>query len=357
MNSTPHTEQIKSVIDRESHHLSQRKDTWSVQKQGDKTHITYPHAETLIDIFHSNNTQVKDWMVEWLVTSLRTSPDGGTSILRISAGIDARPTTDYNYVSCAPLYFYTLVALGFKTQAIQTFAERGPYNRSPIIRILRDLLQETDSYFDMTELGKILELVESSKIFSEDLTTTRDKREIIAQLIDQRYELTKKNIKGINIEINRDKQTVAEKIRKYEFDEAYVTLLDEIDQYLNINTTNIVSAAMIGNLRSFFEKLFTDVANKICSYKKETLPKRIEGEGEMGRVRRYIRTELELSDSDHSLITKYIELLNAEGGHSFTSTKEYFRLAKNIGVEIALFILTKYEKKFTLKKEKKFKIF
>jgi hypothetical protein len=40
--------------------------------------------------------------------------------------------------------------------------------------------------------------------------------------------------------------------------------------------------------------------------------------------------------------------LHEEGGHSFVSEKEYFRLSRNIAIEIALFVLSKYEKKYKM---------
>jgi hypothetical protein len=40
-------------------------------------------------------------------------------------------------------------------------------------------------------------------------------------------------------------------------------------------------------------------------------------------------------------MNKYVDILHSEGGHSFTSNVEYFRLAKNIGIEISLFLLSK----------------
>jgi len=65
--------------------------------------------------------------------------------------------------------------------------------------------------------------------------------------------------------------------------------------------------------------------------------------GHMGRIRKYLKIKLELSDADNQLINKYIEILHSEGGHSFTANIEYFRLARNIGIEIVLLLLKKYE--------------
>ncbi len=102
---------------------------------------------------------------------------------------------------------------------------------------------------------------------------------------------------------------------------------------------------MIGNLRVFMEDIFKDIGRNISNELNEQIPK-MEGKGEMGNLRNYIRTKLELHENEDKFINNFISILHTEGGHSFTSEKEYFRLARNIAIEIALLILTKYERKF-----------
>jgi hypothetical protein len=102
---------------------------------------------------------------------------------------------------------------------------------------------------------------------------------------------------------------------------------------------------MISNLRTFVGNLLKDVAHKIAEKKKEKIPI-TEGHSEMGNIRTYLKRELELSQNDDEFIDSFVNVLHSEGGHAFTSEKEYFRLARNIAIEIALFVLSKYERKF-----------
>jgi hypothetical protein len=97
---------------------------------------------------------------------------------------------------------------------------------------------------------------------------------------------------------------------------------------------------MVGNMRSFIEELVTDLARKIAANSNEEIPK-IKDMSAMGCNRNYLKIKLELSDNDNQLINKYIDVLHTEGGHSFISNVEYFRLAKNIGIEISLFLISK----------------
>jgi hypothetical protein len=152
------------------------------------------------------------------------------------------------------------------------------------------------------------------------------------------YEEVKKSILNVNIEINRDKEKLISIFSNNGFDQKYEKLLKEIDDYINTNST-IVTSGMIGNMRSFMEDLLTDLARKIAANNNEQIPE--EEKSHMGNIRKYLKSKLELSDNDNHLINKYIDVLHSEGGHSFMANVEYFRLAKNIGIEIGLFLLSK----------------
>jgi hypothetical protein len=168
------------------------------------------------------------------------------------------------------------------------------------------------------------------------------------KLADVGYEEIKKSISGVNIEINRDKEKLISIFSNNNFDQKYEHLLQEIDKYINTNST-IITSGMVGNMRSFMEDLVIDLARKIAANNNEQIPENTD-KGPMGNIRDYLKIKLELSDKDNQLINKYIDVLHSEGGHSFTSNVEYFRLAKNIGIEIGLFLLSKASNLNLLKK-------
>ena len=91
--------------------------------------------------------------------------------------------------------------------------------------------------------------------------------------------------------------------------------------------------------------LLKDVANRISTKEEEIIPT-IKGRSELGNIRGYLKTKLDLSSNDDTFIDSFVDILHSKGGHAFMSEKEYFRLARNIAIEIMFFILSKYEKKF-----------
>jgi hypothetical protein len=201
----------------------------------------------------------------------------------------------------------------------------------------------------MEKAFDLQQLKELSEIISEENKKSQNRRSMFAdtlmqRIVDSKFDLLVSKIRKNNFEINQDRSSVREKIGQFGLDKKYSVLLDDIDQFIN-STSNIVNAGMFNNLRTFIGDLSKDIAERIAE-KECTIIPTVEGKGEMGSARDFLKDKLELSDKDNKFITSFVDILHSEGGHSFISEKEYFRLAKNIAIEIALFVLTKYEKKY-----------
>ena len=56
-----------------------------------------------------------------------------------------------------------------------------------------------------------------------------------------------------------------------------------------------------------------------------------------------MKDKLELN-YENKLLDKLIDMINHEGSHALISEREYFRLTKNISIEISLLLLTKLDK-------------
>ena len=130
------------------------------------------------------------------------------------------------------------------------------------------------------------------------------------------------------------------------FNQNYTELLTGIDRFLDTDTENFINAGMISNLRNFMADLLKDIAYKITEKEQEKIIAN-KSLGEMGNIRKYLKKKLDLSYKENKFVDSFIDILHVKGGHSFMSEKEYFRLARNFAIEIMLFILSKYEKKFT----------
>lgn len=195
-------------------------------------------------------------------------------------------------------------------------------------------------YFDETLLNLLILIVNCN--FPKSLNI---REEFESKVTTLRYNRLKTQLETFNEELNIHKEQVIEIISKYGFPPAMEKFLLEIDELPELSNWQSVNSGMIGNLRSFFETLVKNIAKKIFAKTREEYPKD-SGKSELGNKRAYIKKHLILSDNDDKLITSFVNILHQEGGHAFTSEKRYFVMTKNIGIEIAYFLLSAYEDKF-----------
>ena len=319
------------IFEKELNDLTRHLKTYTIEESKDGNIIKYPNAETLIDLFSTvqNDGKLKSFFVDILSKQVTDSGEVTSESIIFGQG--------YSYIGTSPLCFYTLVKLGFVNEAIEALKRRNKTWRG-IYHLIYELVPK--NHFDKSQLKEI-----AAKLRVDSIYFWSEGKDLLSKVIDSRYELLKKQIKAVNVEINQDRKTVSEKISLFGFDSSYTELLDGIDQFISSETMKFVNAGMISNLRTFLGKLLKDVANKVADKRKERIPT-IEGRSEMGNIRSYLKSNLELSENDDNFINSFINILHSEGGHAFASEKEYFRLARNIAIEIALFVLSKYERKF-----------
>jgi hypothetical protein len=166
-----------------------------------------------------------------------------------------------------------------------------------------------------------------------------------SNIINLKYSKLNDELTGINEEINLDKERVIDIIKIYGFPQEMETFLLEIDQISQIADWETGSSALIASLRTFFERIIINTSDKIKEKTQEKFSVDPDNprESDMGRRRKYIRKYLKLSDKDDDFINAFINILNHEGSHALISEKKYFFMNKNIGIEIAYFLLSKYE--------------
>lgn len=171
------------------------------------------------------------------------------------------------------------------------------------------------------------------------------REKFIDKILLLKYDILKTQLETFNEELNIHKEQIIGIILKYGFPLEMEKFLLEIDELPELSNWQSVNSGMIGNLRSFFEALVKSIAEKIFTKTGEEYPKD-SSKSELGNKRAYIKKHLILSDNDDKLITSFVSILHQEGGHAFTSQKRYFVMTKNIGIEIAYFLLSAYEEKF-----------
>jgi hypothetical protein len=291
----------------------------------------YPNSNMLKEFYYYlDNEEDKLFLVKRLEKEIIDSDEDEIKVekLQRSPGVKT-----FNGLS--KLCFYTLLQLGFIDQALESFINRKKRYYG-IFTILVNI--NLEDYFTIGQLNKIYLKVNQSN--PEYVIT---KNLLLENIRNSRLKKFDQKIKFRNVEINQDKKTVSEKIALLGFNRKYNTLLAEIDDFLNDEKHKSINSGMINNLRAFMCDLTIDVAKKISEEKNEEIPQ-LPNHQEIGNARKYLKLNLELTDEDDKFIDSFVDILHNEGGHAFLSEKEYFRLARNIAIEIILFVLSRYEK-------------
>jgi hypothetical protein len=244
------------------------------------------------------------------------------------------------YNGLSKLCFYTLLQLGFTDEALESFINRKKRCYG-LFTILLNI--DLEDYFTIGQLTKL-----QAKVNQWNPENVVTKNLLLNNIQNSRLKRFDQKIKFRNVEINQDKKAVSEKIALLGFDKNYNILLAEIDDFLNDEKHQSINSGMISNLRAFMCDLTIDIAKKIADEKKEEIPK-LPNHQEIGNARKYLKLNLALTDEDNKFIDSFVDILHNEGGHAFLSEKDYFRLARNIAIEISLFLLSRYEKNQTFR--------
>lgn len=332
MTSSDFQESMQIVFDKEESDLNT--EGYSFYEGSQAQNITYPNGEVLLQIYAGLGTELLSELNKMVFRQiLRTKIIASEEIRYLSE------SGSVTYTGLSTLCFYTLIRLGFTDDAIDCLRNRQK-DRNGIYNILIQILERVN--FNQQQLKAISDIANAHKGYSVEVPLKR-------KLVQVRFNQLENNLKKINIEINQDKATLKEKFFLMQFGDKYNGLLEDMDNYILTENSKAVNAGMISNLRAFIADLLKDIATRIAQTEGIAIP-HIDRRGEMGDIRGYLQSRLNLSKEDNEFIDSFVKILHAEGGHSFTSEKEYFRLARNIGIEIALFMMSKYEKKYKIRR-------
>jgi hypothetical protein len=256
----------------------------------------------------------------------------------------------WNYQILGYLTAETLIKLGYLKQVISYIIPLNISKLLPVIITIDELLTYEYPIFSKEELKDInkifSDLPHSRGLFKKDIDSNPKLFFYINLSLIRIHHilydaLTKTLNEGTNYEINADRKKIQEKIQLFGFNSILSEALDRVEEiYLNNSSDEFDYSMAIDKLRTFLEKTVDAVCEKIKEKTNEEYP--IIKESHMGNCRVYMKKHLELDEED-GMMTKLVETLNHKGNHNFISEREYFRLTKNITIEVSLLIFTKLE--------------
>lgn len=147
-------------------------------------------------------------------------------------------------------------------------------------------MEPTD--FDESLLDLLTEIIHYN--YSRSLSI---KGEFEDKILTLKYNRLRTQLEAANEELNVHKEQIIEMISRYGFPQEMEKYLLEIDKLPELSNYQSVNSGLIGNLRSFFEALVKNIAEKIFAKTGKEYPK-ISGRQEIGNKRAYIKEHLTL---------------------------------------------------------------
>lgn len=349
-------DRIDTIFEIEESNLIRNKHFHYIEKSDDSERNPSEHYFTaftvapLIDLdIRPNDNFCLEWdtykTLKQLYNKIQNNPENRNLFIdhiknKLINGHSYMKASDGIYYDTSSLALYFLMKIGKNDENVEILKIINKNNkkkrttREGLINDLLIFMHLEPFYFDFKILNSLKELNFQYLCHRDSPAYFKLNDEINLM----KYSKLKDELKDVNEEINIHKEKIIGLISKYNFPKKMEIFLLEIDKIFELPDSEPIYSGMIGNLRSFFEELTRNIAETIESKTGEKCSNR-----KIGTLRAYINKYLNLSEHEDKFIDSFIVMLHVEGGHELVSEKKYFVLSKNIGIEIAYFLLSKLE--------------
>lgn len=146
-----------------------------------------------------------------------------------------------------------------------------------------------------------------------------------------------------NLEINADQEQVKQTVHRIGLDSSLTSILEYVEQLLQVGDSDFEFAACLDRLRAFYEGLVKGLTAIVRS----SAATRFRGnEGDEGACLQYLTDAGILTSSERDLFKRTYGFLSAEGSHSLVAQREQARIAKNILIELAWLLMQRVQTKY-----------
>lgn len=173
---------------------------------------------------------------------------------------------------------------------------------------------------------------EYPSLYSTERTLLRKINELANEILTNSF--IKQIDQAFNPEINQDEETVKESMDELGLPIDLKESLKHVNQKLDSANTKFDYRDTMSALRAFTERLYEQVAKKIDGSSK------IDGKDSEKAAKFFHESGL-ISGDISDLIKAHRHFLSNDGAHRLQSLKEDARIAKNMTIELALYLLTR----------------
>lgn len=171
-------------------------------------------------------------------------------------------------------------------------------------------------------------------------------KDILGEILSWRVWNIELKVNQVDVEIHSDQNEVVKLIKEFGFGSVLNEYLTDLSSKNIMEEDYIAFAWTINTFREFFWSMMYEISDKIVEITGTQLWDYFDDQNKrittsVWIARKHIKDKLQLSDKDNALINKYMDIVHDEGWHNMFSSQTYFRLTKNIGIEILYMLLSK----------------
>jgi len=253
-------------------------------------------------------------------------------------------------------------------------------SKNDIFQALSEILAVEPNTFDNIKLNQILSILENFQRYTKGLQNylsnshlisgekripmydvkmissykasdpyrVKECEHLLSSIKDKIYKIKEERLssflkEGINYEINQDQKELQNIITEFGFNKKLNETLLKINEKLYEAKDPFDFKNCIDLTRALLNELCISIGLEIQAKKKIQPSLAIDS---MGRARQYFRDNRVnfLSQGEDDFIGKYNEFISDTGVHVLQSEREYARIAKNLVIELGLFLAEKLKK-------------
>lgn len=203
-------------------------------------------------------------------------------------------------------------------------------------------------YFNQEQLNNLLNIFQSQNQYcavNNYNSLLVISSQLIKEIVNYQFNELSKNLVWINIEINKDKEELKQIINYFWFDTKYNEFLTNLDKHFYSEIKDSIEIAwMIWTFRQFNNDIIIDIALEVAKIEWLNEIPKVEwskSTKQIGLAWDYLKEKFWLSNNEEKFLEYFTKILHEEWWHAFLSSIEYFRLTKNITIEIILMLLYK----------------
>lgn len=243
------------------------------------------------------------------------------------------------------LPFFCLLSLGRlkEINMILKDAVKRKKNVFYLFIALHDFFRYKQGYLiNKGELDVLCETIENKKIdqnykelFNEGLPgglqALKRIRGVIRETIYNRVE---ERILEQNAEINHDRETLILAFEEIGFSKDLSEALMKIEEYYKESKDSFDWSSGISFIRNFLEDLQKKILEKV-----EQLTEKRNDQGKWS----FVAEKLQMGESGGQFLNGFWRFVNSQGAHRLRSEREYYRLVKNMNIEVSLLLMKKLQ--------------